>query len=106
MDLQRRFAEAQIGSAPVEEVRDEICVYTDPKEVDLNLFKAALTTFSRDYYEYRNWRKIATTLMNNVRQFRGQNIYTEALILLRGKITGKAAQILINNNTKLNFMKS
>ncbi|XP_049309155.1 uncharacterized protein LOC125777749 [Bactrocera dorsalis] len=103
VDLQRRFAEAHLGPAPIEEAKDEVCIYNDPKEVDLNLFKSAINIFSGDYQEYRNWRRLAITLMNNVKQFRGQNIYTEALILIRGKITGKAAQILINNNTKLNF---
>lgn len=103
LDLQGKFAETQIGTTPVIEAQDEVCTYTDPKEVDLGLFKSALTNFSGDYHEYRNWRKLAVTLMNNVKIFRGQNIYTEALILLRGKVTGRAAQILINNNTKLNF---
>uniref|UniRef100_A0A034WA92 Retrovirus-related Gag polyprotein from transposon gypsy n=1 Tax=Bactrocera dorsalis TaxID=27457 RepID=A0A034WA92_BACDO len=103
LDLQRKFAEAQIGNTPIIEAQDEICTYTDPKEVDLELFKSAITVFSGDYHEYRNWRKLAITLMNYVKIFCGQNIYTEALILLRGKITGRAAQILISNNTKLNL---
>lgn len=41
--------------------------------------------------------------MFNISKFQAFNIYAEALIMVRSKITGKAAQILINNNTKQNF---
>uniref|UniRef100_A0A0K8VV68 Retrovirus-related Gag polyprotein from transposon gypsy n=1 Tax=Bactrocera latifrons TaxID=174628 RepID=A0A0K8VV68_BACLA len=103
-DLQRRLAqrEATQGTGAIHEYQNQLCTYNDPKEVDLNIFKT-LPTFNGDYHDYRNWRKMACTLMQNISKFQGQNIYAEALIMVRSKITGRAAQILINNNTKQNF---
>uniref|UniRef100_A0A0A1WJ71 Retrovirus-related Gag polyprotein from transposon gypsy n=2 Tax=Zeugodacus cucurbitae TaxID=28588 RepID=A0A0A1WJ71_ZEUCU len=102
-DLQRQLSELQLGrSATIPQRTEQICSYTRPEEVDLNMFKS-LTQFNGDYNEYRNWRKVATTLMEDIRQFEGHNIYAQALIMIRGKITGKAAQILINHNVKRNF---
>lgn len=102
-NLQQRLAtleEEQGHSIP--EIQEQKCYYNTPQEVDLNIFKS-LTTFSGDYHEYRNWRKMACTLMESIKQFQRENIFAQALIMVRGKITGRAAQILINNNTKHNF---
>lgn len=73
-DLQRQLSELQLGrSVTIPQRTEQICSYTRPEEVDLNMFKS-ITQFNGDYNEYRNWRKVATTLMEDIRQFEGHNI--------------------------------
>ncbi len=67
-DLQRQLSELQLGrSVTIPQRTEQICSYT------MNMFKS-ITQFNGDYNEYRNWRKVATTLMEDIRQFEGHNI--------------------------------
>lgn len=82
-----------------EEVR---LALTDPKDIDLELFKA-LPKFDGDKTQYRSWRNQAWTFMESIKGFMEHPRYYSALGIVRTKIIGSAADILTNHNTKLNF---
>ncbi len=74
----------------------------DPMEIDLELFKA-LPLFEGNKDQYRSWKSQVWTFMDGIKGFTNHPRYYSALGIVRTKITGAAADILTNHNTKMNF---
>lgn len=103
-DFTGRIAMLEQQNAPQELVLyDEVKLnITDPKDIDLGLFKS-LPKFDGDKDQYRSWRSQVWTFMEAIKTFQNHPKYYSALGIMRTKITGPAANILTNHNTKLNF---
>lgn len=74
----------------------------DPREIDLELFKS-LPKFDGNQSAYRSWRSQVWTFMEAIKNHSHHPKYYSALGIVRTKITGPAADILTNHNTKMNF---
>lgn len=75
---------------------------SDPKDINLKVFES-LPRFDGNKSEYRSWRNRAWKLMEDIKNFQQSPPYYNALVILHTKIVGPAADILTNNNTRMNF---
>lgn len=80
----------------------KVATYNTPDEINLEIFKS-LSTFDGTKSNYRLWREDATRLMNSISGHSNSNRYVEALTIVKSKIVGPAANILLNHNTIFNF---
>lgn len=75
---------------------------TNESQINLEVFKT-LPIFDGDKKKYRAWRSSAWTHMETIKNFENTPTYYTALAIVRAKIQGVAADILINHNTIFNF---
>ncbi|GBP10991.1 Retrovirus-related Gag polyprotein from transposon gypsy [Eumeta japonica] len=100
--LQKRIEEFPVNSAIAQPtatpLTPTILSYGTANEVNLDVFKS-LPTFDGTQNKYRIWRKDVTRAMNSIENVIQTNKYAEALMIIKTKVTGPAADILENHDT-------
>lgn len=91
-----------VATVTVTEYTDIVPIYTAANDIQLDAFKV-IPEFNGDKRTYRSWRTQVSKLMKQIEQFANHPRYATALAIIRAKITGGAADILINNDTALNI---